>query len=321
MHSGRGVSETSSSRARRRADAGGDGAVSDDPFALLGLPTRAGLSDDDVRAAWRRIAAATHPDREDGGDPARFGAAAAAYVVLRTGFGRGEALADLGLGLGGTADHRGRHAHRRRRAADPAAPGAGRHRARHEAAADRRAGARLPRLSQLRGWITRRAASHGPADAAKRGPADAAGPGSAAAAAHMSGEATGHAPGEATTHGSPGEATAYAPGEPITYGSPGEATAYAYASEEPITYGSAGEAAAHAPAGWYRNCRSTGSRLRSRPIGRPGGLAVRVACAAVVGVVAIVISGWSPGVVGVLAGVLTWLLAAAGRAFARRRSR
>ncbi|HEY5018236.1 MAG TPA: hypothetical protein VII59_15815 [Streptosporangiaceae bacterium] len=46
-----------------------------------------------------------------------------------------------------------------------------------------------------------------------------------------------------------------------------------------------------------------------------------MACAAVVGMVAIVISGWSPGVVGVLAGVLTWLLAAAGRAFARRRSR
>jgi curved DNA-binding protein CbpA len=70
--------------------------VSDDPFALLGLPTRADLSDDDVRAAWRRIAAATHPDRDDGGDPARFGAAAAAYAMLRTGDGRGEALADLG---------------------------------------------------------------------------------------------------------------------------------------------------------------------------------------------------------------------------------
>ena len=27
------------------------------------------LTDDDVRAAWRRIAAATHPDRDDGGDP------------------------------------------------------------------------------------------------------------------------------------------------------------------------------------------------------------------------------------------------------------
>ena len=117
MHSGRGVTETSSGRARRRAVARGDGAVGDDPFALLGLPTRPGLSDDDVRAAWRRIAAATHPDREDGGDPARFGAAAAAYVMLRTGFGRGEALADLGLSR--ATDHRGRHAHRRGRSADP----------------------------------------------------------------------------------------------------------------------------------------------------------------------------------------------------------
>jgi curved DNA-binding protein CbpA len=71
--------------------------MSDDPFAALGLPTRAGLSDEDVRGAWRRIAAATHPDRDDGGDPARFGAAAAAYDTLRTPFGRGEALADLGL--------------------------------------------------------------------------------------------------------------------------------------------------------------------------------------------------------------------------------
>ena len=67
-----------------------------DPFRVLGLPPHAGLSDDDVRAVWRRIAAATHPDREDGGDPARFGAAAAAYAALRTGYDRGEALADLG---------------------------------------------------------------------------------------------------------------------------------------------------------------------------------------------------------------------------------
>ena len=72
--------------------------MSDDPFALLGLAAGAGLSDDDVRAAWRRVAAATHPDREDGGDPARFGAAAAAYVRLRTANGRGEALADLDAG-------------------------------------------------------------------------------------------------------------------------------------------------------------------------------------------------------------------------------
>lgn len=65
------------------------------PFAALGLPARAGLTDAEVRAAWRRIAAATHPDRADGGDPGRFGQAAAAYQVLRTGTGRGEALADL----------------------------------------------------------------------------------------------------------------------------------------------------------------------------------------------------------------------------------
>src|SRR5271170_4793581 len=142
MHSGGGMTETSSGRARWRRDARSEGAVRDNPFALLGLPTRPGLSDDDVRAAWRRIAAATHPDREDGGDPARFGAAAAAYVMLRTGFGRGEALADLGLGR--ATDHRGRHAHRRGRSADPSAPGAGRHRARRDAPVDRRTGAYLP---------------------------------------------------------------------------------------------------------------------------------------------------------------------------------
>jgi curved DNA-binding protein CbpA len=66
-----------------------------DPFAVLGLPTRPDLSDDDIRAAWRRIAAAVHPDRADGGDPARFAEAAAAYTALRTVTGRGEAYADL----------------------------------------------------------------------------------------------------------------------------------------------------------------------------------------------------------------------------------
>jgi hypothetical protein len=70
-------------------------ATEGDPFAPLGLPARPDLADDDVRAAWRRIAAATHPDRADGGDPERFAAAAAAYTVLRTRSGRGEALADL----------------------------------------------------------------------------------------------------------------------------------------------------------------------------------------------------------------------------------
>jgi curved DNA-binding protein CbpA len=66
-----------------------------DPFLALGLEPGGGLGDDDVRAAWRRVAAATHPDRPDGGDPAAFAAAAAAYTVLRTPTGRGEALADL----------------------------------------------------------------------------------------------------------------------------------------------------------------------------------------------------------------------------------
>ena len=65
------------------------------PLAALGLPASANLTDDDVRAAWRRVAAATHPDRSDGGDPAAFAAAAAAYTVLRTPAGRSEALAGL----------------------------------------------------------------------------------------------------------------------------------------------------------------------------------------------------------------------------------
>ncbi|HEY3732835.1 MAG TPA: J domain-containing protein [Streptosporangiaceae bacterium] len=66
-----------------------------DPFATLGLPASPDLTDDDVRTAWRRIAAQTHPDRGDGGDPVRFAAAAAAYTELRTRYGRGEAYADL----------------------------------------------------------------------------------------------------------------------------------------------------------------------------------------------------------------------------------
>ncbi len=77
-------------------------AVSADPFAVLGLDRDADLTDDDVRAAWRRIAAATHPDLADGGDPGRFAAAAAAYTELRTRYGRGEARAVL-------AEDRGEH--------------------------------------------------------------------------------------------------------------------------------------------------------------------------------------------------------------------
>jgi hypothetical protein len=65
------------------------------PFEVLGLPADPGLGDEQVRAAWRQIASATHPDRADGGDLARYTAASAAYAELRTPWGRGEAYADL----------------------------------------------------------------------------------------------------------------------------------------------------------------------------------------------------------------------------------
>lgn len=74
-----------------------------DPFVVLGLSATPGLTDDDVRAAWRRAAAATHPDRADGGDPGGYAAAAAAYTELRTRYGRGEALAGLAAGGGAGA--------------------------------------------------------------------------------------------------------------------------------------------------------------------------------------------------------------------------
>ena len=66
-----------------------------DPFAALGVSASADLTDDDVRAAWRRLATATDPDRADGGDPERFAMAAGAYTDLRTGYGRSEARASL----------------------------------------------------------------------------------------------------------------------------------------------------------------------------------------------------------------------------------
>jgi hypothetical protein len=69
--------------------------MSPNPFEALGLPARPDLSDEQVRAAWRQIAAATHPDRPDGGDLARYTAASAAYAELRTPWGRSEAYADV----------------------------------------------------------------------------------------------------------------------------------------------------------------------------------------------------------------------------------
>ena len=71
------------------------------PFDVLGLTASSGLSDDDIRAAWRRIAAATHPDRADGGNPEEFARAAAAYTALRTAAGRCEVLAELRGPAGG----------------------------------------------------------------------------------------------------------------------------------------------------------------------------------------------------------------------------
>ena len=65
------------------------------PFRALGLPERPDLTDEQVRAAWRNIAAATHPDRPGGGDLARYTAASAAYAELRSPWGRSEAYADL----------------------------------------------------------------------------------------------------------------------------------------------------------------------------------------------------------------------------------
>jgi hypothetical protein len=56
------------------------------------------LTDAQVREAWRAIAAATHPDREDGGNADAYRAASAAYAVLRAPWGRTEAYADLSPG-------------------------------------------------------------------------------------------------------------------------------------------------------------------------------------------------------------------------------
>jgi hypothetical protein len=73
------------------------------PFAVLGLPTDPDLTDEQVRAAWRTIAAATHPDRPDGGNVTRYTAAANAYAQLRTAWGRSEAYADQTADLPRTA--------------------------------------------------------------------------------------------------------------------------------------------------------------------------------------------------------------------------
>ena len=65
------------------------------PFQILGLPARRDLTNAQVDAAWRAIAVATHPDREDGGDLARYTQATAAFAELRVPWSRSEAWADV----------------------------------------------------------------------------------------------------------------------------------------------------------------------------------------------------------------------------------
>jgi hypothetical protein len=65
------------------------------PFAALGLPDWPDLDDETVHAAWQQIANETHPDRDDGGDLARYTQATAAYNQLCCPWGRTEAYADL----------------------------------------------------------------------------------------------------------------------------------------------------------------------------------------------------------------------------------
>jgi hypothetical protein len=95
--------------------------VSTNPFDALGLPVGPDLTDEQVRAAWRAIATATHPDRADGGDVARYTAATAAYVTLRSAWGRSEAYADVTA----TADDTSPLPLLPGTAAMPAEPGAG----------------------------------------------------------------------------------------------------------------------------------------------------------------------------------------------------
>src|SRR6185369_5735569 len=65
------------------------------PFEILGLPVRRDLTDAQVDAAWRKIAVATHADRPDGGDLARYTQASAAFAELRVPWSRSEAYADV----------------------------------------------------------------------------------------------------------------------------------------------------------------------------------------------------------------------------------
>ena len=85
------------------------------PFEVLGLPARRDLADAQVDAAWRAVAVATHPDRQDGGDLARYTQASAAFAELRVPWSRSEEVLHAAgrrpgrrCGLGARLGYRGR---------------------------------------------------------------------------------------------------------------------------------------------------------------------------------------------------------------------
>lgn len=69
------------------------------PHAVLGV--RPGASRDEVRAAWRQAAKATHPD--NGGDPEAFAAAADAYERLGGAVPERAVVVVIHVGVGGLA--------------------------------------------------------------------------------------------------------------------------------------------------------------------------------------------------------------------------
>jgi hypothetical protein len=71
------------------------------PFEALRRPARRHLTGEKVRSAWRRITAAAHPGRADGGDPGAYAARAGSCTVLQTSADRGAAMADLRGPVGG----------------------------------------------------------------------------------------------------------------------------------------------------------------------------------------------------------------------------
>ena len=68
-----------------------------DPFELLGLPRRPLLSDEEIGTAYRKLAAALHPDQK-GGDATRFKELSEAVGILRDPARRLRSLAGVTAG-------------------------------------------------------------------------------------------------------------------------------------------------------------------------------------------------------------------------------